>query len=275
MYKSAFHKLFILLIIIILPVFILKRHHLLRDRSAQIPTIKTEKLTIKEEQHIVLIIPVSRPYNSLEKTLTHILNQTYTNYKIIFIDLDHNSQIQSNIETIYSKTRHDLTKKGQQIFPFFSIHRSYYDTIHSLENNDLVIHFESNDWFVNPKALRKIVNLFTNSKIWLAYSPYIEYPSFKPQLQHLNPNQKWWKLYERKKEWLMSPMKIFYAGLFKQVKFELSNPHKLKPKLELNIFLLPMVEKAKKHILYIKEALYYHSNYTEYPHKTFVYDLNF
>ena len=258
MYKAALQKLFILLMLIVLPVFIIKRHNIFRDRTAYQAQKLTQQVVEIADKHIVVVIPISSHAPDSDKCLKSILSQNYPNYRLLFIDVDHNSQIQSELQTLFTNVRNELNENGQNQFPNYTVSRNYFDAIHSLADDDIVFHIESNSWLMNNSIFERIARIFTNSDIWLAYSPYIDYPTQSPKLDHSKKGEKWWKLHVRKSEWLSSPVKIYYAGLFKQMK--ITSPKGMHPRIQLNVFLTPLVEKAKRHITYIKDSLYYNDS---------------
>lgn len=271
MYRAALQKSFVLLMILALPIFILKQHKIFRDRTAYVAQKKVDSAPEIVDKHFAVVIPLGINNEKLGKNLEHLLGQNYPNFEIIFIGTENNRQIVNEVESVYSLTRKELSDMGQTQFPSFSVQRSYYDAIHSLQDDTIVIHMELSDWLGRSNIFEKLAQTFTNSDVWLAYSPYIDYPSYSKQLDHPDKEEKWWKLHNRKTEWMSSPLKIFYAGLFKEVKFDLIDPKQLKPRLQLSVFLLPMAEKAKKHIWYIKDTLYYHDSRNENSQDTLVY----
>jgi len=248
----------------------MKRHKLFRDRTAYISSEKATSERVINDKHFVVTIPISLPLEKVESSVKNLMNQGYENYEIIFINSMKSNQINSQLQLLYSKVEKELGKKG----PKYSIGKSYYDSIHQLKDNDIVIYLEPGDWLAKESTMSKLAAIFSNSDVWLAYSPYIEYPSYEHKLEHPIKEEKWWKLHTRKTEWLQSPLKVFYAGLFKEINFESSKSKNLQPHIQLNIFLIPMVDHSRKHIMYIKEVLYYHDDRDSNLQGIMVYDPN-
>lgn len=271
MLKPVLQKIFILLLMITLPVFIIKRHKIFRDRTAYVSKHLENKPLEFHDKHFAIIIPSIYSFDKLKQSLRKLLQQNYENYEIILIDPDHNNQTQTDLEILFSQLREDCLQNGQQYFPKYSIMRSYYQAVHNLKDDDIVVHLELGDWLAANTTLTKLSTIFANSDVWLVYSTYIEYPSYAHKFNHQFKEEKWWKLHSRKTEWLSSPLKIYYAGLFKQIKFELAESKTLKPNIQLNIFLLPMVNQSRKHIVYVKEILYYHDEQASQFPEVFVY----
>ena len=267
MYKTALQKLFILLMLIILPVFIIKRHNIFRDRTAYLAEKRTDQIVDIADKRFIVVMPFDTLNDEAEQSLHSVMMQNYPNYEILFIDTRSNSQIQNDIHTLYTKVRKELSESGMNNFPAYAIKRNYYNAIKSLNDEDIVIHFDSSSWFTQPNTFERVARIFTNSDIWLAYSPYIDYPSHTHVLDHTHKGEKWWKLHVRKSDWIKSPLKIYYAGLFKQIQYEGTQA----PQIQLSIFLLPLVEKAKRHITYIKDPLYYHDSSQAFSNDTVVF----
>lgn len=245
MNKSAIHKLLVLLLIIILPIFILKRHKILRDRSVFTSSERLDKSLGLKDKHFAIVIPSCNNLDKLEKSLKEIAKQTHENYEILFVDAKNRAEI----EAIHFL----ITKDKPSNCTFFS---SYYEAIHSLKNNDIVIHLETENWFADEKVLDKLAYIFSNPDTWLVYCSYMSVPSYKVKLEHARQVGNLMKGHTYKEEWLSSPIKIFYAGLFKELSFVVAKEDT--SGIELKTFLKPMVQKAKKHIHYIPESLYYH-----------------
>ncbi|MDN3504667.1 MAG: glycosyltransferase family A protein [Rhabdochlamydiaceae bacterium] len=268
MYKSALQKLFVLLLMITLPVFIMKRHKLFRDRTAYVSSEQHTQERVINDKHFVVTMPITLPLKKVESSLKNLMDQGYENYEIIFINSMESNQIHSELQQLYSKVEKELNKKG----PSYSIKTNYYESIHQLKDNDIVIYLEAGDWLAKKSTMEKLATIFSNTDVWLAYSPYIEYPSYQHKLEHPIKEEKWWKLHARKTEWLKSPLKVFYAGLFKEINFETVQSKNWQPAIQLNVFLTPMVDNASKHIIYIKEVLYYHDDTDSNLHNVMVYD---
>jgi hypothetical protein len=244
MNKSAIHKLLVLLLIIILPVFILKRHKILRDRSTFMAAHRVDSIVEQSNKHFAIVIPILNASSQLEKNLQELTKQTYHNYHLLFVTQKAQAEIIAACQRVANESR--------SFFPSYAIHPSYYEAIHSLKNDTIVIHLELESSFSDPKALEKIAYTFSNSDIWLAYGSYMQVPSQELKLHHTKSISRMLQSHTYKQEWLASPVKIFYAGLFKEINNPLQGP------MELKAFLLPMVKKAKKHIHYITDPLYYH-----------------
>ena len=246
MNKSAIHKLLVLLLIIILPIFILKRHKILRDRSTFASALRVESTVEYSNKHFVIVIPMDSAPLRLEKSLQEIVRQSYHNYHLIFISKEARQEIANTCLKVQKEYR-----EKSLYFPTYEIASSYYGAIHSLENDDIVIHLELENWFSDPKVLEKIAYTFSNPDVWLAYCSYMQVPSYEIKLEHKKPLSRIMQNHTYKQEYLASPIKIFYAGLFKELDIG-------QDAANLSTFLIPMVKKAKKHIHYISDFLYYH-----------------
>ncbi|MCF7852170.1 MAG: hypothetical protein K9M07_02895 [Simkaniaceae bacterium] len=262
MRKPALQKAFVLLLMIVLPVFIIKKHKIFRDRTAYTSTYKMNHQAHIQDKHFAVLIPINTVTAKLENNLKHLLSQKYSNYEVIFINIEESNQLKNEIETSFANIKNTLEKEGHTKFPSYFISNSYFESIHSLKDDDIVLHLESSDWLAREDVFEKIATVFANTDVWLAYSTYLDFPSYEHRFEHYQKDEKWWKLHNKKSEWLTSPLKLFYAGLFKEVKFSSSSPKHLKPRLQLNVYLIPMVENAKKHITYIKDILYVHDTGT-------------
>jgi len=110
-----------------------------------------------------------------EQCLMSILNQTYTNYEILFIDdcsADNTFQIASDIAKNYE---HLTVIKNKQ-----RRHRAYntimLNDIIPKYNEDIITFVDGDDWLYNADVLQKVNNEYEKHDYWMTYGQYVNWP---------------------------------------------------------------------------------------------------
>ena len=126
-----------------------------------IECIKKAKITDKDydkiekkDYKIGIIIPNYNYEHTIEKCLQSILNQTYKNYEIIFVD-DMSTDNSVAIATQMLKGQHKVVQLKQKRLNGGARNEAY---LHLSEDVDYVYYVDSDDWLYDQYALEKINN---------------------------------------------------------------------------------------------------------------------
>ena len=216
------------------------------------------------EKPIVVIIPSYKNQQWVEKNLTSVFNQHYTNYRVLYIDdcsPDNTYALAQEVTTNFNahhrtKIIHNATRKGALA--------NWYSAIHSCKDNEIVVQLDGDDWLANPYVLAYINCIYANENIWLTYGQFQEYPSGRigilynlpfPSTVIKNNTQRTYKHLP------MSHLRTCYAWLFKQIKIEdLMYEGDYYPMACDKALLAPMIEMAGTHYACIPEILYIYNN---------------
>ena len=127
-----------------------------------------KKASIKEKDYdmippvinykIGIIIPNFNYEHTIEKCLTSILNQTYTNYEIIFVD-DVSTDNSVKIAKELLKPPHKVVELKQKRYNGGARNEGY---LHLSDDVDYVYYVDSDDWLYNEYALEEINNKLQN-----------------------------------------------------------------------------------------------------------------
>jgi hypothetical protein len=233
-----------------------------KDLSLDVSTdfLNTDPIFV-DKNFVFLIYAASQPL-TVEQNIQSILDQKYESYRIVLMETD-------LIKSETSKIRQMVAKacKGHllQIVSFeekLPSIESFWLTLQTIKNDEIVIQIESNDWLLNDLVLSKLNQIYSQSKeIWLTYSEFLEYPSYQkgsidPYVKKMLRNRK-----EKKIPWITAPLKIYYAGLFKEMSHQKSLNYKKPVDINnLEFFFKPLAEYSKHHIRFIQEVLYVHNS---------------
>ena len=111
-----------------------------------------DKLPPKKDYKIGIIVPNYNYEHTLEKCLTSILNQTYKNYEIVFVD-DMSTDESVKIAKKLLKPPHKIIELKQKRLNGGARNEAY---LHLSDDVDYVYYIDSDDWLYDENALQKI-----------------------------------------------------------------------------------------------------------------------
>lgn len=222
--------------------------------------------TLSEKRFVILITS----YNNeqyCERNLASALNQNYSNFHIIYIDDCSTDNNQRLIKEYLTKNdaheRVNFIKNQQRNLKLANL----YQIIHTLNDEDIVIELDGDDYLAHPNVLKIINQYYDRHKALIIYANYENQPKDleqKLRLQHFSYNTpyivKKLNLF-RKYPWIYSGLRTYHAGLFKKINKE-DLLCKIPP-FEGKFFpvshdlamMYPMLEKAHTQIAYIPDKL--------------------
>lgn len=123
-------------------------------KKAKLTDKDYDKLPPKKDFKIGIIIPNYNYEHTIEKCLNSILNQTYTNYEIIFVD-DMSTDNSVQIARDLLKQPHKVIELKQKRYNGGARNEAY---LHLSDDVDYVYYVDSDDWLYDEYALEKINN---------------------------------------------------------------------------------------------------------------------
>lgn len=262
--RTYFQKGLTLFFLMLVPIFIAMNFSIIRSKKTFHLDYSSDFVPVDEvfsEKSFVFIVPLIENKKACEHNFASILGQKYDNYRIVLIETPKTTPIAKELLLVASKhaKRHLITRiKSEREKPPL---QTFKEAVESLRDDEIVVQINPNDWLAHENALQKLNRIYTSSgEVWLAYSQYLEYPSYrkgklKPYLKRMLRNRD-----PRKIPWLSSHFKTYYAGLFKQIRKDDSfMQSQVLEEESLDLYLLPMVELSKNHIRYVDDILYIHN----------------
>lgn len=262
--KGLLQKLLALFFILLVPVFIIANFSLLRSKHEFTTQFSTDFIPQDEylsEKAFVFILHTGKNPVSIEQNLQSILSQKYDHYRIIILHaLDQQSQLQTLKQLAARENKLHMLTFLESPDSMITI-ETFRQAVATCQDDEIIVQIESHDWLAHEHVLAKLNETHKNSnEIWLTYSQYLEYPSYRkgdqePYIKRMLRNRK-----SRKVPFLSSHFKTYYAGLFKQIKPDPKFTYKRALDREnIDLYMLPMVEVAKNHIRFIDDVLYIHT----------------
>lgn len=265
MNRIWFQRLVAFGLMLIVPIFIFSHYKILRAKKIIMqPSTKDFLLDnpYPGHRHFVFILPMNQEIAELEQHFNSIFSQNYDQYEVIAIDDGESSLARteaSRLASMYNK---------QHLLSFYELQsgedllHSYFTIVKSCRDQDIIVYLEQHDWLAHPNVLEVLNKTYSNEDVWLTYSQYMAYPSYrrgsvkpvrKRMITHKNVSRY---------PWVGSPIKTYYAGLLKQIDLEkesFSDPNQSFEEA-LRQQLAPLVELSKWHIRYIDDVLIIHND---------------
>lgn len=125
------------------------------------------------KQHKFKIITPS--YNNadwIEYNLASILNQTYSNYEVLYIDDASTDSTYEKVTSVvgnlpnWTVVRNQINKGA--VVNYFIESNAYLDN-----NDDIVIHLDGDDWFIDETVLEKLNNFYNQHDCWMSYGGFV------------------------------------------------------------------------------------------------------
>ena len=121
-------------------------------KKASIDEPDYDKLPEKKDYKISIIIPNCNYAEHLEKCFNSILNQTYKNFEIIFVD-DCSTDNSLEVARSILKPPHKVIALKQKRFNGGARNEAY---LHLSDDTDYIWYIDSDDWLFDNKVLEKI-----------------------------------------------------------------------------------------------------------------------
>ncbi|MCK4934730.1 MAG: glycosyltransferase family 2 protein, partial [Simkaniaceae bacterium] len=262
--SSLIHSVFLFLIILTLPVFLFKQFRVIRAKKHVELNYHHDSFVnpdnfIKEDKRFVIVIVGSNSEDLLEQSLKSTLSQEYTQYRVVYIDDDSSIDgVKIAKKFIASHEKKDKVTIAQQSSKE-TFCETYYSAIQECNDDDVIVHLNAGDWLSHDYVLTRLNKAYQHQDVWLTYGQYLEYPSYKKGGAMPQPRRAAVKKKVQRAPFLMSHLKTYYAGLFKQIQLQedVKKDYLLSMQDESKL-MIPMVELAKNNVRFIPEVLYVH-----------------
>lgn len=210
-----------------------------------------------EHKPIVVVITSYKNQEYAEANIRSVLEQTYDNFRVVFIDDHSPDQTFDIVSDIVKKSgkeeRFTLQRNASRKMKFSNIYKAF----HACKDEEIICVLDGDDKFSDKYVLDKINRFYQNPEVWLTYGTTVTHPDYK----------KWGKRYpdhyflKQKirdlKEFCLCPLRTFYAGLFKQIKLaDFYYKGQFLTSADDPAYMYPMIEMGPTHALYVKDIFY-------------------
>ncbi len=210
-----------------------------------------------EEKPFVIITPSYKNKDWYKRNIDSIINQNYTNYRIIYIDDKSPDQtgklVQEYVKSLGKEDRISIIINEENIGALANI----YKAVHSCKPHEICIIVDGDDALIHNDVLKHLNLVYQDPNIWLTYGQFEWFPARIPGFVFQVP---YWVIEKnciREYRWITTHLRTFYAGLFHKIKEEDLKFEDTFYQAAWDLGMMyPMVEMASYHIRFMNEILY-------------------
>lgn len=208
----------------------------------------------------VVVVPSYNNEKWIQKNLDSIVNQTYQNWSIYYINDCSADKTRELVDGYIAEK--GLGSKSKVVHNPERMHAlaNTYKAIHDIDPKKVVVILDGDDWFAHKQVLEKLAAIYANKDVWITYGDYkldpikVNGASCCKQFSEEVAKKRTF----REHRWIYGPVRTFYAKLFHGIKKEdllwKGNFFSMTGDVA---FMFPMLEMASKgHIQYVPEIMY-------------------
>lgn len=207
---------------------------------------------------MIILTTVYNCENYIERCLSTIMTQTFKDFKcFITDDLSTDNSVKLIEEFIKNDDRFILIKNKTKLYQpgnYDNILRNFED----IEDNDVVVEIDGDDWLPDSKVLERVNNLYTDKDVWIANGSF-KYPNgmsgFSSKQENLDNL--------RNSRFTASHMRTWRVFLWRKIKQEdLKDENGVYWKVTGDLsFMFPMLEMSgEKHYKFMTEINYVYND---------------
>ena len=212
------------------------------------------------EKPIVIIVPSFNNIRWVERNLLSLINQEYTNYRIIYIDDCSEDgtyeQVLQILNQYSSLVKTEIKKNSIRQGALKNI----YEAVCCCEDDEIIVTVDGDDGLARKDVL-KIINEVYSSKdeVWLTHGSYVTTKGVKGISTEIPKNVI--QNHSFRKHAQPSHLRTFYTWLFKKIKLEdLQYKGEFFPVSWDVAMMIPMLEMASERHAYIPHLLYIYND---------------
>ena len=165
-----------------------------------------------------IITPSFNNENWVEYNLSSVLNQTYTNYEVLYINDASTDNTYNLVKSIVGNNNkftiiNNTENKGAMF--------NYFEHLDKIDSNSIVVHLDGDDWLYDEFVLDKLNTLYNETNCWMSYGGFVVWDGINaktpyPQNTNYPKFVHDYKLY-RKDMWRASHLRTYRAFLLKSI----------------------------------------------------------
>ena len=172
----------------------------------------------RRNNHFTFIITCYNCEKYVEKNLNSIINQTYKNYDIVYVDdastdytFEKANQVLEDGEFPQDRLKilRNSFNKGKM--------ENVYNAVKGSREETIIVIVDGDDWLVNDRVLSLLNNIY-EEEVWMTNGSYEVVPS--GQIVSPSINSDYWKGNIRHKTWEFSHLGTFRRELFLKIKLK-------------------------------------------------------
>lgn len=171
-----------------------------------------------------IIVPSFNNEKWVEYNVASILNQSYTNYDVLYID-DASTDGTYNAVTGIVKDLPNWKVIRNEVNKGAGYNYTEFAAEFASDPNDILIHLDGDDWFYDDLVLEQLNDFYNENDYWMTYGgfvvwdgenePTLPYPQSTPFPEFVHKHKKY-----RKDAWRASHLRTYRNFLFQAIKKE-------------------------------------------------------
>ena len=127
-----------------------------------------------KKNRFIIITPSFNNEDWVDYNIASILNQTYTNFKVLYIDdCSTDNTFDKVIQITETDSRFTIIRNSENKGAAYN-YVEYIDTISDNEN-DILVHLDGDDWFFDDNVLMNLNTLYNEHDYWMTYGRFVCY----------------------------------------------------------------------------------------------------
>lgn len=240
-------------------------------KKKQIVEKRELSFPIVENKQFVIIIPSYNNEKWVEKNLRSVLEQDYSDFRVIYIDDASLDQTYATVSEWLSRLPRANCVELRRNQKNLGAAENYYRAILSCAPHEIVLMLDGDDWLAHEGVLQKLNGIYANPDVWMTFGNYLEYPSYSYTIGKYSRNVPAEVVKKNsirqyvKTVFPLSHLKTFYAGLFHKIKQEdLMLDGKFLDASSDQAIIIPVFEMAGVHHQYVRDILYIYNRSTPF-----------
>jgi glycosyltransferase involved in cell wall biosynthesis len=226
--------------------------------------METATTSYEDEKEIVVIIPSFNNKEWYTQNLDTLWMQDYHNFRVIYIDDCSTDGTGTLVEQYILTHPHHFDIQLIKNEKRYGALANLYNAIHSCSDNAIIITLDGDDSLPHQNVLKTLNNAY-KKPILMTYGQYVT--SHRSTMGHSQDfpthviQQNLYRKYTRNYIWIVSHLRSFYAGLFKQIKKEdLMIDGDFFMVTWDRAMMLPMLEMAAGRYKFISDVMYVYND---------------
>lgn len=154
----------------------------------------------------------------VEYNLASVLNQTYTNWEVIYInDNSTDDTLEKVVDIVGNNPKYTIINNTENK----GAAHNYFEHFDLIDEDDIVVHLDGDDWLVDETVLDKLNNLYNTTDCWMSYGGFLVWngDTYELPMSQNTPHDDFvhkYKLYKRDM-WRASHLRTYKGFLFKSI----------------------------------------------------------
>lgn len=122
-----------------------------------------------------IITPSFNNEEWVQYNVASVLNQTYTNYEVLYIDdASTDNTYQKVVDIVGEMPNWKVIKNPHNVGAV----SNYFDHLDFVDGEDILIHLDGDDWLYDETVLEKLNDLYNREDCWMTYGGFIVWNGF-------------------------------------------------------------------------------------------------